>query len=218
MRSIVGLAAAALAIPALAGCTGEVIDTTNIGVDFVEQDIRVENATIVAGDKDSGKAAFLGTVFNTSAGDDEIISITAADLPAALEPSPVVIPAGQNATIQTGREVTADFTDFTANAGSYVPVSIKFKNAGEANLDVLVVAPMGYYATAAPEGTTPVPAQSEGSGLGEDTVESDNLDSAGDEGNTAIQDGQDLQEGFDGAAPEETETDAGALESYNSGQ
>jgi hypothetical protein len=152
-RRIVGLAAVALAVPTLGACTQESYSASGNGTQYIETDVRIENATIVAGNPESGEAAFLGTVFNTSATDDEVLSITAGDVDSELRPSPVEIPSEQNVVIQTGREVTANFKDFTANAGTYVSVSIKFKNAGEASFQSLVVPPVGFYSEAAPEGT-----------------------------------------------------------------
>lgn len=153
-RRIVGFAAVALVVPLMAACT-ESLGASGNGTQFIEADVRIENATIVAGDPKSGKAAFLGTVFNTSTADDQVLSIVADGVPAAMKPTPVPIATQSSVAIQTGREVTADFSDFTANEGTYVAVSVTFEKAGEAKFQALVVPPAGFYAKAAPPGTQP---------------------------------------------------------------
>lgn len=167
LRRVLGIAAVALALPAFAGCSVESVDPSGNGTEVIAEGVRIENATIVGGDEGSGKAAFLGSVFNTSDEVDKIVSIKAGGVEASVKPGSAEIKPGEGVTIQTGSDVTADFSGFTANEGTYVPVVITLENAGETSFESLVVAPFGFYLKAAPEGTKERAATSASSDEGE---------------------------------------------------
>ncbi|MFN8126504.1 MAG: hypothetical protein U0R64_08380 [Candidatus Nanopelagicales bacterium] len=156
----VGLAA--LMIPGLAGCwSGNNAATTmqtasGDGVQVKAQGISIDDATLVAGEAGSGKVAFLGTVYNPTETPDELVSITAGGVEAKLTPSPVPIPALASVAIQTGKAAQADFVGMDAKTGTYVDVTMVFANAGTQTFSALLVPPAGFYAGAAPEGTTPL--------------------------------------------------------------
>lgn len=205
VRRLIGLFAALLALPALASCAVESLDPSGNGTQVIQEGIRIENATIVGGDEGSGKAAFLGTIFNTSDADEQIVSITADGQEASLKPASVDIEAADNVMIQTGKDTTADFSGLTANEGTYVEVTVKFKNAGEAKFQSLVVPPVGFYADAAPAGTSErdnSPAASV-----KDESEAHGSDEAGEETNR-----EPIESGDD---DESQEGDATALEERN---
>ncbi len=169
-RRVVALGLAAVMLPGLAGCwSGPDAATTTQpasgdGTQVDSADITLDSATIVAGDPGSGKAAFLGTVYNPTHEPDQVLSITADGVRAKLTPEAIdVRPLGAVA-IQTGKESTpsepaaaADFLGFQGKTGTYVDVEVTFRTAGEQSFTALVVPPSGFYATAAPEGTLPIP-------------------------------------------------------------
>ncbi|MCH9814825.1 MAG: hypothetical protein K0U64_00050 [Actinomycetia bacterium] len=154
-RRVAILAIAAVVPISLVSCATESTQTTNTGTRVVESNYQIENATIVAGNPGSGKASFLGTVVNLSGEEDEILGISSDGIEATVDPDKVVVEPKGSVKIQTGTEVTANFADFTADTGTWVPVSIVFRKAGLSNFEVLVVPPIGYYEEAAPEGTKP---------------------------------------------------------------
>lgn len=153
----------ALLVPAVAGChSGMNTDTTvqgasGDGVQVETPGVQIDNATIVAGEVGSQKAAFLGTVYNTTSTPDELVAIGAGDGQAKLLPDPIPLPPRQTVTVQTGKQAQAQFTGVELTAGTYVPVTMVFRSAGQAAFSALVVPPAGFYSEAAPEGTTPRP-------------------------------------------------------------
>lgn len=160
---LVALGLAAVMVPGLAGCWSGLNAATNQqsasgdGTQVDGTDITIDSATIVAGDPGSGKAAFLGTVFNPTREPDAVTRIVAGGVEAKLTPEAVEVLPLQAASIQTGKDAQADFLGFEAPAGTYVDVVVTFQNAGQATFSALVVPPSGFYAEAAPEGTKPIP-------------------------------------------------------------
>lgn len=160
---LVAVGLTAVLLPGLAGCWSGPQAATTVqsasgdGTQVTTADITIDSATIVAGDPGSGKAAFLGTVFNPTDTEDELLSIVAGGVTAKMTPEPVPVRSLEAVPIQTGRPVSADFAGLTAAAGEYVEVSMTFRNAGEQTFTALIVPPSGFYVEAAPEGTTPVP-------------------------------------------------------------
>lgn len=169
-RRVVALGIAVLMVPGLSGCWSGFNAATTVqsasgdGTQVDSPDITIDSATIVAGDPGSGKAAFLGTVFNPTKEPDEVVSITAAGVRAELEPDPIEVMPLKSVAIQNGKTGTAtepaaaaNFLAFEAKTGTYVDVVMTFRTAAEQRFTALVVPPSGFYAEAAPEGTTPIP-------------------------------------------------------------
>lgn len=152
----------AVLLPGLAGCHSGMDAATNVqqasgdGVEVKSGAIAVNALTLVAGNEGSGKAALLGTVFNNGAAADRLVGVTADGIAATLTPADVEVKPNGSVDIQTGKTAQAEFTGFKAQAGQYVPVALKFQQAGELTAQVLIVPPTGFYADAAPKGTTPV--------------------------------------------------------------
>ena len=148
---VLGLSAPLL----LAGCVTEETQLQNNGTDVYDPSglMSLLNATIVAGNPDSGKAAFLGTFLNSAQETDQVESITANGVEADM--TEIQLVDGLATAVQTGRETTAEFSDFNVTRSSYVPVTVRYKNAAEMNFQALVVPPGGYYFEAAPAGTKP---------------------------------------------------------------
>lgn len=152
-----------LLAPLVAGChsgmdaaTGQQGATGN-GIEVSTDGMQIDNATIVAGDEGSQKAAFLGTLYNPTDTPDELIAIGAADGQAKLLPNPIPLPARQAVSVQTGTDAEAQFSGVELAAGTYVPVTMVFRSAGQAEFSALVVPPYGFYSDAAPAGTSPRP-------------------------------------------------------------
>ena len=160
-RRLAVLTVAAVVPISMVACATESTQTTNTGTRVVESNYQIENATIVAGNPDSGKASFLGTVVNMSDEEDEILGISSDGIEATVDPDKVVVEPKGSVKFQTGSDITANFADFTAETGTWVPVSVVFRKAGLSNFEVLVVPPIGYYEEAAPEGTKPQDVEAE---------------------------------------------------------
>ncbi len=162
-RRLVAVGLAAVMVPGLAGCWSGLNAATTVqsasgdGTQVDSADITIDSAVLVAGDPGSGKAAFLGTVFNPTKLPDAVTSITAGGVEAKLTPEAIEVKPLQATVIQTGKTATADFLAFEAAAGTYVDVTMTFQTAGQQTFSALVVPPSGFYAEAAPEGTKPIP-------------------------------------------------------------
>lgn len=162
-RRLVAVGLAAVMVPGLAGCWSGLNAATTVqtasgdGTQVDGTDITIDSAVIVAGDPGSGKAAFLGTVYNPTKAPDAVTSITADGIRAKLTPELVEVKPLQATAIQTGKTATADFVGFEAKAGTYVDIVMTFETAGQQSFSALVVPPSGFYAEAAPEGTKPIP-------------------------------------------------------------
>jgi hypothetical protein len=83
---------------------------------------------------------------------------------AKLSPDPIVVPPQQAVAIQSGKAsdaeeaaASAEFASLDAAAGTYVDVVMTFRTAGVQSFSALIVPPSGFYASAAPAGTTPIP-------------------------------------------------------------
>jgi hypothetical protein len=152
----------ALAMPVLAGChAGKDAPTlqqgsSGNGAEVSRSDIQIDNATLVAGNPGSKRAAFLGTVYNPTDAPDALLSIAAGSAPAKLLPEPIPLPARQAVPIQTAKAAQAGFVGLEGEPGQYVTVTMTFQRAGEAVFRALIVPPSGYYAEAAPVGTSPL--------------------------------------------------------------
>lgn len=169
-RRLVALGLAAVMVPGLSGCWSGLNAATTVqsasgdGTQVDASDITIDSATLVAGDPGSGKAAFLATVYNPTRVPDEVTSITAGGVAAKLTPEVFEVPPLQAVAIQSGKKselgepvAAAEFEGLEAPAGTYVDVVMTFKTAGQQSFTALVVPPSGFYASAAPEGTTPIP-------------------------------------------------------------
>ena len=124
----------------------------NIGVEGMV----IDNATIVVGNPGSGEAAFLGTLYNPTDSEDELLSITAGESKAELSPETIAVAGSGAAMIMAGTDQQALFSGFDVQPGQYTKVTMVFKTAASADFEALVVAPYGPYVEAAPEGTDQV--------------------------------------------------------------
>lgn len=160
VRRLAIAAVAMAAIPLLAGCwQGQGASTTmqasmnsgngtqaNVGA------IRIENATVVRGE--DGTASLIMSVFNQGVEPDTLTSVTINGAPATVAPTPILPGTFQafgygvegqpptNVALVTGLDVATS---------SYVPVTLVFQTAGQLDISVLTVPPVGYY-----EGLLPV--------------------------------------------------------------
>jgi len=162
-RSAIMLAAVALVLaPIATGCaTGDDAATkvqgrSGDGIAIEVEGMLIDNATIVAGNPGSGKAAFLGTLYNPTSNEDALISIKAGDSQAELLPEPIPVAGMSAAKVMAGTDQQALFSDFEVPPGAYTDLTLVFESAASAQFEALVVAPYGAYVTAAPEGTDEV--------------------------------------------------------------
>ena len=162
-RSAIMLAAAALVVaPIATGCAAGNDAATKVqgrsgdGINIQVEGMLIDNATIVAGNPDSGEAAFLGTLYNPTNDEDALVSVTAGESQAELLPEPIPVKGLSAAKVMAGTDQQALFSDFAAQPGQYVELTMSFESAAVAQFEALVVAPYGPYVAAAPEGTDEV--------------------------------------------------------------
>jgi hypothetical protein len=170
-RSRIAAVAAVLVVStaALSGCyNGPEATTTSMasgntgnGVDQLQGDIQIEDATLVMGAEGTGSATLVVRLVNVGVEPDALTYATINGSPAdivvaddSVTPgSPVELPPGSSTgfghdsdnylSLQSGLDVPVS---------SYVPIQLGFRNAGLAEMQVLTVPPVGYY-----EGVTPQP-------------------------------------------------------------
>lgn len=152
-RRAVALTGSALLVPVLGACATHTDPPATVEDPNGPQ---VVDAVIVTGSGEDQRAAFLGTVGNTSNASSQVVSIEAAGQSAAISPTTFAVEPNRSILVQTGQDVTANFSNFTAETGTYIPVTIGLKSGGKTTVDVLVVPPVKAYATAAPPDTNPV--------------------------------------------------------------
>ena len=156
-NSAVGITAVAL-VPILAGCWQGPAATTNVqatqnsgnGTQAQVGNIKVENATVVRGD--DGRASLIMSVFNVGAEPDALTGATVGGLPATLPASPdvaVLVPGGAR-TFGYGAEGQPPANlliveGLQVEQSGYVPVTLTFERAGQLDISVLTVPPVGYY-------------------------------------------------------------------------
>lgn len=114
--------------------------------------MRVENATVVRGD--DGTGSLIMSVFNQGAEPDTLTSVTVNGIPASVAPTAIAPGTfqafGYGVEGQPSTNI-ALVTGLDVEASSYVPVTLIFERAGQLDISVLTVPPVGYY-----EGLLPV--------------------------------------------------------------
>jgi len=162
LRRLAVAAIAIAAVPALAGCwQGKGASTTmqasmnsGNGTQATVGDMRIENATVVRGD--DGTASLIMSVFNQGMEADTLTSVTVNGIVATIAPTPIAPGTfeafGYGVEGQPPTKV-ALVTGLDVASSSYVPVTLVFQTAGQLDISVLTVPPVGYY-----EGLLPVAA------------------------------------------------------------
>ena len=155
--AVIGIAAAAL-VPALAGCwqgseattTWQASQNSGNGVEARIGDLSVQNATVVRGD--DGRASLIMSVFNLGPDPDALTGATVNGIPAALPGTPegsIVLPGDfQSYGYGVEGQPPANFLlleGLDAGPSTYVPVTLTFERAGQLDISVLTVPPVGYY-------------------------------------------------------------------------
>jgi hypothetical protein len=163
-RSRIAAAAAVLVVStvALSGCyNGPDATTTTMasantgnGVDQLQGNIQIDDATVVLGPEGSGSGTIVVRLVNVGAEPDALTYATINGLPAdiivaddSVSPgSPIELAPGTSTgfgydsdnylTVQSGLDVPMS---------SYVPIELGFREAGLAKMQVLTVPQAGYY-------------------------------------------------------------------------
>jgi len=111
--------------------------------------IRVENATIVQAPEGATGATLLMTLFNDGPRADELTKVL-IDNAAATPSAPITIDAGGSVAFAFNSQQWLNACDLQAPAGTYVPVTLAFRDAGVVQESLLVVPNSGYYAGIGP--------------------------------------------------------------------
>lgn len=121
--------------------------------------IKIRNAIVVApAEEGDGNAVLSVTIVNDGTTEDALVGLelSGADgrVPVTLAPRTVELPPETATTIPadaettgTGATATADIS--TLEIGTYTTATFSFANAGSVELDLLVVAPVGWWAEVA---------------------------------------------------------------------
>lgn len=113
--------------------------------------IRVENATLVQAPEGARGATLLMSLFNDGVAADELSTIL-IDNAAATPSEPVPLKAGSSVAFAFNSDKWRNACSLEAAAGTYVPVTLQFRDAGVVQVSLLVVPNAGYY-----EGIAPTP-------------------------------------------------------------
>ncbi len=118
--------------------------------------IQAQNVTLVQGPQGSKSLTLVARLFNTGTTPDALIGASMGATPgtdAKITNSSVPIAPGPDAA-SVGFNSTnfVNFYSVDVPTATYVPVTLKFKDAGQTTVQVLVVPPVGYY-----EGIAPTP-------------------------------------------------------------
>lgn len=153
----VGLAASSLT---LAGCFNGQGATTNMqstqlsgnGVQAQVGNIRAENLTLVLGPEGSNSATLATRIVNGDPEPDTLLGAQIDGIPAYITGAYVDLLPGESVGFGFESDRWINAYDFEAAESTYVNVALQFERAGIAEVEVLVVPPLGYY-----EGIEPVP-------------------------------------------------------------
>ena len=118
--------------------------------------LQAQNVTLVQGPPGSKSLTLVARLFNTGATPDALVGAnlgTAPGTDAKITNSAVpIVPGPEAASVGFNSTDFVNFYSVDVPTASYVPVTLKFKDAGQTTLQVLVVPPAGYY-----EGIKPTP-------------------------------------------------------------
>ena len=114
------------------------------GVQVKVGTLRVENATLVQAPEGATGATLLMTVFNEGPVPDELTTVL-VDGVAATPGDPIALSPGGSVAFAFNSETWRNACSLEAMAGSYVPVTLEFRDAGIVQTSLLVVPNAGYY-------------------------------------------------------------------------
>lgn len=152
-RRAVALAIAAVAMAStLTGCYSGFGATTTMqsqmnsgnGVQAKVGAIRVENATLVQAPQGAPGVTLLMTLFNDGLRADELTTVL-IDNVAATPAGAIPVDAGGSVAFAFNSERWLNACTLAAEAGTYVPVTLAFRDAGVVQESLLVVPNAGYY-------------------------------------------------------------------------
>ncbi len=158
-RSVRHLAAVPLALVAgvvLSACSvGVEAGTLNAGsLTQARADvgpIKIRNAIVVAPAEDGeGDAVLSVTIVNDGTTEDALVGLelggSEGPVPVTLRPRSIDLPPETATTIPASSGLTAIADVSTLQVGTYTRATFSFANAGSVDLDLLVVAPVGWWA------------------------------------------------------------------------
>ena len=118
--------------------------------------VQAQNVTLVQGPQGSKSLTLVARLFNTATTPDALIGANVGAAPGTdakiTNGSVPIAPGPEAASVGFNSTNFVNFYSVDVPTASYVPVTLKFKDAGQTTLQVLVVPPVGYY-----EGIAPTP-------------------------------------------------------------
>lgn len=166
-RLAAGVLALAL-VPTLSGCFSGFEATTNVqstmnsgnGTQAAAGDLRVDNATLVTGPEGSDAATLTMRVTNVGTEADELTGVQIGGAPATITADRVALAPGDSVSFGYESDLWVNAYGLEATPSSYQPVVLSFARAGDVEMQVLTVPPVGIY-----EGIAPNPPADQGSNL-----------------------------------------------------
>lgn len=151
-----------LAVP-LALAAAAVLSACSVGVDAGTLDagsltqsrvdlglIKIRNATVIAPEEEDGDAVLSVTIVNDGTTEDSLVGVELSGaegpVPVTLSPRTIELPPETATKLPTGAQQTAATDVATLEVGAYTTATFSFANAGSVDLDLLVVAPVGWWA------------------------------------------------------------------------
>jgi len=159
LRALGTLALALALTSTVSGCYSGFGATTTMqsqmnsgnGVQAKVGPIRVENATLVQAPNDAPGATLLMTIFNDGVRADELSTVL-IDNVAPTPKGAIPLSPGGSVAFAFNSDMFLNACTLQASAGTYVPVTLQFRDAGIVQVNMLVVPNAGYY-----EGIAPTP-------------------------------------------------------------
>jgi len=120
--------------------------------------LKAQNLTLVQGPVGSKSVTLVGNLLNTGKSEDALVGASldgATETPAVISDGSItLLPAGANSpSMGFGGGPQVNFFAVDVQTSHYVPVTLRFKSAGQTTVSLLVVAPTGYYEGIAPSPT-----------------------------------------------------------------
>ena len=103
----------------------------------------VDNATAIQ--DEAGNATVLMRITNQGDESDTLIAAVLANLPATITSGSVDIAPGQSISFAWDSINYVNLDGLNAPTSSYVPLGLKFANAGITSTDIIIVPPTGIY-------------------------------------------------------------------------
>lgn len=164
MKRIYRLSIPVVLVAALSGCyqgqnaNTTIQDETGNGIAMVAGDMEMESVTIVADDEGTF-GTVSADVVNSGVVADRLEAILVNGQEAALDPEGIEIAPQTGVSVEPNGDLRAEVPLGSARPGEFVEVTFRFAASGDASDLVLIVPPVGYYESVAPQAPSASPTE-----------------------------------------------------------